>query len=338
MNRKYIKPLPIIDYSGYYPKQGSIPYVKKHQYYIVTGVTITGDAPKDFIGYYHYGMGRKCNPKSWPRYIAKHGHKHYPVEAITEHLLNRIGTVFGFNMAHSELAYLGGQIRFLSKYFLDKPNEQELIHGAELYAGYLEDKDFVETVEKIHKSTEFFTVQFTQTTFKHFFPDDHERLMNDFIKLLVLDALIGNNDRHFYNWGIIRNINSNVPPKFSPIYDTARGLYWNDHEDKINAILNNKVRLASTLNRYCKLSTPKTGWEGMKKINHFQLVEHLCTLDITQNCETIRSLCSNIMLDRVFDMIDKEFYSLISPKRRELIKITLQYRFDIIQKILTFAP
>ncbi|MBK5203666.1 MAG: hypothetical protein JJE45_08110 [Prolixibacteraceae bacterium] len=48
-------------------------------------------------------MGRKCNPKSWPRYIAKHDHKHYPVEVITEHLLNRIGTVLGFNMAHSEL-------------------------------------------------------------------------------------------------------------------------------------------------------------------------------------------------------------------------------------------
>ena len=338
MNCKHIKPLPIIDYSGFHPKPGSIPFVKKHQYYVITNVTITGDAPKDFIGYYHYGIGRKSSPKSWSRYIAKHGHKHYPVEVITEHLLNRIGSVFGFNMAHSELAWVGGQIRFLSKYFLDKPNEQILEHGADLYAGYLEDKDFVEDVEKNHKSPEFFTVQFTQTTFQHFFPNDYERLMNDFIKLLVLDALIGNNDRHFYNWAIIRNINSNESPVFSPIYDTARGLYWNEHEDKICAILKDKARLASTLKRYCYASTPKTGWDGVKKINHFELVEHLCSLDITRNCKTINSLCSNIKLQEVFNMIDNEFSTLISPKRIELIKLTLQYRFDIIQKILTFAP
>lgn len=213
-----------------------------------------------------------------------------------------------------------------------------LEHGADLYAGYLNDKDFVEDIEKNHKSPEFFTVQFTQETLKHFFPNDHVRLMNDFIKLLVLDALIGNNDRHFYNWGIIRNINSNEHLNFHLFYDTARGLFWNDHEDKISAILKDKVRLESTLKRYCNLSTPKTGWEGIKKLNHFQLVEHLCSLEITRNCETIKSLCSNIMLDNVFNMIDNEFSSLISPKRRELIKITLQYRFDIIQKILTFAP
>jgi hypothetical protein len=338
MKRKHIKPLPIIDYSGFHPKHAPIPFVKKHQYFIITNVTMTGDAPKDFICYYHYGIGRKSNPTSWPRYIAKHGHKHYPVEAITEHLLNRIGTFFGFNIAPSELAYLGGQIRFLSKYFLDKPNEQILEHGADLYAGYLNDKEFVEEIEKKHKSPEFFTVRFTQETIKHFFPDDYERLMNDFIKLLVFDALIGNNDRHFYNWGIIRNLKSNEPPKFSPIYDTARGLFWNDHEDKIQAILKDKVRLQSTVKKYCNSSTPKIGWEGVKILNHFQLVEHLCTLEITRNCETIKKMCSNILLDKVFKMMDNEFTSLISHNRMELIKITLQYRFDIIQKTLTFAP
>ncbi len=241
-------------------------------------------------------------------------------------------------MAHSELAYLGGQIRFLSKYFLEKPNEQQLVHGAELYAGYLEDKDFVEDVENKKKSIEFFTVQFTQSTFQHFFPNDHERLMNDFIKLLFLDALIGNNDRHFYNWGIIRNIKSEVPPIFSPIYDTARGLYWNDHEDKICDILKDSKRLESKLKTYCNSSVPKTGWDGIKKLNHFQLVENLCSLDITRNCQTINSLGLNIKLQQVFNMIDSEFSTLMSPKRIELIKLTLQYRFDIIQKIITFAP
>lgn len=337
MKRFCLKPLPIKDYSGFNPKPGSIPFVKKHQYYIVKK-TMTGDAPKDFICYYHYGIGKKCNPKSWSYYIAKHGDKHYPVEAITEHLLNRIGICMGFKMAESELVWIGGQIRFLSRYFLDKPDEQILEHGADLYAGYLQDKDFVEDVEKNHKSPEFFTVQFTQDTFKYFFPDDHNRLMTDFIKLLFLDAILGNNDRHFYNWGIIRNLNASVPPQFSPIYDTARGLYWNDHEDKIEAILKDKSRLNSVLGKYSTQSKPKTGWDGVRNINHFQLIEKLCTLEVTRNCQTIQDLCSNIKLNKVFNMIDQEFSHLLSAERRELIKMTLKYRFDIIQNLITFVP
>jgi len=338
MKRKHIKPLPIKDYSGFYPKSGSISVAKKHQYYIITNVTMTGDAPKDFISYYHYGNGHKSNPKSWPRYIAKHGDKHYPIETITEHLLNRIGEELGFNMAKSELACLGGQIRFLSKYFLDKPKEQTLEHGADLYAGFLNDKDFVEDIEKEHKSPDYFTVQFTQQTFEYFFPNDYIILMNEFIKLLIFDALIGNNDRHFYNWGIITNIQSKEQPRFSPIYDTARGLYWNDHEDKVNAILKDKTRLNNYIKKYCEGSVPKIGWEGIRKVNHFQLVQYLCTLEITQNCQIIKNLSSNFILDKVFKLIDNEFSTLISINRRELIKITLQYRFDIIQKMITFTP
>jgi len=37
-------------------------------------------------------------------------------------------------------------------------------------------------------------------------------------------------------------------------------------------------------------------------------------------------------------MIDQEFSHLLSAERRELIKMTLKYRFDIIQKLITFVP
>jgi hypothetical protein len=106
LKRKHINPLPIIDNSGFKLKPGCIPFAKKHEYFIVTNIAITGDAPKDFIRYYQYKQDsniRKINPKTWPLFLAKHGHKHYPMEAITEYLLNRIGEVFGFNMAKSGL-------------------------------------------------------------------------------------------------------------------------------------------------------------------------------------------------------------------------------------------
>ncbi len=338
--RKHINPLHVKAYSGFNPKPGCIPFAKKHHYFIVTGISITGDAPKDFIRYYQYKQDsiiRKANPQTWPLFLAKHGHKHYPMEAITEHLLNRIGELFGFNMAESGLAWFGCQIRFLSKYFLNRPHEQVLDHGADLYAGYLNDREFVEEIEKLHQSPAYFTVQFTQTVLRHFFPDDYEILMLEFIKLLVFDALIGNNDRHFYNWGIVKNIQGKEKPVFSPIYDTARGLFWNDHEDKLKTIYNDKNRLAAFIKKYSNSSSPKIGWDGYKRLNHFELVENLKTLPFALNCKTLKNICDEAKINKVISMIDREFGQLMSFERKELIKICLLYRHDRINKIFNFA-
>ncbi|MBC8883138.1 hypothetical protein H9X57_06230 [Flavobacterium piscinae] len=51
--------------------------------------------------------------------------------------------------------------------------------------------------------------------------------------MLLFDALTGNNDRHYYNWGVISHIKNEHKPYFSPVYDTARGLLWNDSDKKL---------------------------------------------------------------------------------------------------------
>lgn len=336
-NKKHIKALSIKAYTGFKPKVGLIATPKKHQYFVVKDVAVTGDAPKDFIKYYHFGEGRKSRPNSWPAYIAKLGHKHYPIESITEHLITRLGETFGFNMAQSELAWLGGQIRFLSKYFIKDPCKQVLEHGADLYAAYLNDREFVLEIENKHKALDFFTVQFTQSTLQHFFPEDHETLMTEFIKLLVFDALIGNNDRHFYNWAVIRSLRNGEKPVFSPIYDSARGLFWNDSEEKIKAIYNDKSRIDAYISKYSEGSTPKIGWDGISKLNHFDLVEKLNTLPFVINCSTMHYVCSKETLNTAFLVIDKEFSGLLSAERKALIKKCLEYRHNRIKKILTFA-
>ena len=335
VKRKHIKALSVKGYSGFKPKPGCIPFPKKHQYFIVKDIAITGDAPKDFIRYYHYGTGRKKNPNTWPLYIAKLGHKHYPIESITEHLITRLGVVFGFNMAQSELAWLGGQIRFLSRYFIKNPCEQVLEHGADLYAGYLNDREFVEEIELKHKALDFFTVQFTEETLFHFFPEEYETLMIEFLKLLIFDALIGNNDRHFYNWAVIRNVSNKSKPVFSPIYDSARGLFWNDSEEKIRTIFNDKSRLTAYISKYSEGSTPKIGWEGLSKLNHFDLIERILTLPFLVNCETLKYVCSEETLKDAFSMINKEFSLLLSPERKALIKLCLSYRYQRVKKLLT---
>lgn len=81
---------------------GKIPPLRTG-YYRVLSDPVGGDAPKDFLQVYQYGVGKRSRPQTWPRYIAKVGHKWYPMESITEHLLNEIGRVLGLRMAESEL-------------------------------------------------------------------------------------------------------------------------------------------------------------------------------------------------------------------------------------------
>ncbi|WP_299112887.1 hypothetical protein [uncultured Winogradskyella sp.] len=128
---KHVSKLPILKYSGFSPKFGDIEIAKKHNYCVIKDVAVTGDAPKDIIRYYEYGHSLKIKTKKWPIYIAKLGHKYYPLESITEQLISDVGKWYGFNLADSKICSIGGQIRFLSRYFLKKHTD-ELYHGADM--------------------------------------------------------------------------------------------------------------------------------------------------------------------------------------------------------------
>src|SRR5205085_5164216 len=130
---------------------------------------VSGDAPKDFLLIYNHGRKNKARMHEWPAYIAKVGHKLYPNESITEHLLTRIGQVLGMEMARSRLMWVRGQLRFLSEYFLREG--EMLVHGAEIFAGYLADKDFVEEVGEDRREREIFTFQVVDDSVLNRFPD-----------------------------------------------------------------------------------------------------------------------------------------------------------------------
>jgi hypothetical protein len=328
----FLKPVPVKNKSGYNFKwQGKIPPLRKGFYTIEEDVSVGGDAPKDFIRVYEYGTGRKQYPSTWYAYIAKVGHKWYPTESVTEYLLNRIGEALGLNMAHSRLMVAGEQIRFLSRYFL-KPGEQ-LVHGAEIFAGYVADKTFIEEIERVNQARNFFTCQFVENAIKHQFSEHADKLLMEFMKLLVFDAVIGNNDRHFYNWGIITNFAKTQPPRFSPIYDTARGLFWNKKEDWIQTIIKQPERLQKTIKKYIDSSQPKTGWEGDQNLNHFTLIERIYRKD-ERFCDVCLELLNFENLKKVVDLLHSDFKLFMSQERRYLIECCLRLRYERLNEIL----
>lgn len=336
LNNKKLKKESIERTTGYFSKlEGTIPHIKKKHYRIVSNTSVGGDAPKELLKLYQYesGVQKINNPQKWDLYIAKTGHKWYPYESITEYILNRIGQCLGLKMAQPKLFIINNQIRFLSKVFLDSQNKI-LEHGAELYHGYIGDKEFVEDIEKKQLARDFFTLSFTKETFDHIYPDQAEDLFLSFAEMLIFDAIIGNNDRHFYNRGILKHIHNKYQPTFSPIYDTARGLLWNRSEQFIDKLANNKNQCDTFLTKYIEHSKPKIGIEKHKVNNHFDLVTKLNDNSFRGTREIIHNLINEKNLTICNELIMDEMRSLLSSNRRVLINKCLTLRFRTLLNLL----
>lgn len=312
-----------------------IPVIKKRDCIWVKDVTLSGDAPKGFVRLYEYqrnGKVKRNNPKTWPLYIAKTGHKWYPVESITEHLLNRLGCVFGIRMAESRLGIINGQLRFLSKYFLDVEKET-LAHGAEIFAGYLEDQAFVERVEEANLSREIFTLQFVELAVAKAFPNEKEEIMGDLVKLLLFDAMVGNNDRHYYNWAVIQPFDKQKKARLSPIYDTARGLFWNTSDEQLTMRIKQKD-IARFVKKYSDGSKPKLGWNDAGDLNHFRMVKEIYDSQFYITQAEIQHLFCSGMLTGMKKILNKDFNQLLSKERLFMINECLDYRYKTIWEVI----
>ena len=233
-------------------------------------------------------------------------------------------------MSNSELALISGQLRFLSEYFLDNQH-QELVHGVDIFAGYVSDRELVEQIEEQQLAREFFTFQFAIKAIEFAFPQDYEEIITDFVKLLIFDAIVGNNDRHFYNWGVVKSINGTRKPYFSPIFDTARGLFWNESEERIISRLNQKNQITA-YKKYINNSFPKTGWEGEYNPNHFVLIEKVINHDKKYE-RIINELLTANKEKKVLEMIQTNFSSLLSVNRMTIVTECLKLRFQQLRSI-----
>jgi hypothetical protein len=328
-----MKSVKVENYTGWSPTSWSkIPVLKRKYFAVDHSLESTGDAPKEFIRIYRYEAGKKkSRPCKWPLYIAKTGQKWYPNESITEHLLTRIGQAFSFETADSSLFRISNQLRFLSKHFHSR--KEELVHGAEIYYGYMEDKEFIDQIETERRARTFFTLQFTEAAIKRIYPDDFKEIMEKFVEMVLFDAIVGNNDRHFYNWGVIQSIDGSTKPRFSPIYDTARGLLWNTKEEKVVSLHRNKSSWESFRIRYLRESKPKIGWDGVEDLNHFDLLER-----IQEHGFYSYTLKSKLSIDnkmQALNVLENEFTDLMSPQRLDLVKRLLSDRYDRAKQIIT---
>ena len=149
---------------------------------------------------------------------------------------------------------------------------------------------------------------------------NNDMLKECFWNMFIIDALIGNTDRHNGNWGFVVNLD-NKKIKFAPIYDCGSCLnpMLEDEElDKINDIEIKNL----AINSYSCIK------ENGKKINYMTYIKG------AKNEEC------NKAIKRTFEKIDiskiNEFIgnvSCMSFARRDFYKKIINYRYEIIKQV-----
>lgn len=301
--------------------------------YIVKNYDLDGDAPKQFIKAYFYEEGsvvRKLSSNSWHSYIAKTAEKWYPHESVIEFMINRIGQTLGLKMNEIKLVKANGQIRFLSRYFLNK--NEKLIHGAEICGEHLGDMILAKEIAD-HKMTsrELFTFEFIKDSIRSVFPNCFENLLVELVKLITFDALVGNNDRHFYNWGIIDTKKKTTKlPTFAPVYDSARGLLWNVSDENIKNFLKSHSEGGKKVVNYLAKASPRISIESNTEANHFQLIDFVRRYNKEYD-KIVNDLASVENETSVLKMLKKEFFPFFIAERSELVTIILRERFKTVR-------
>lgn len=292
-----------------------IPPLRQGQFLIESTDTLAihGDAPKDFVKIREYTGGKPTgDPATWPAWIAKVGSKDYPIESITEHLLTRVGQTLGVHVADSQLRIVGRQVRFLSRYFLESTTES-LVHGIELFKRHL-DEELVEEIANARAEQDFYTFQTVCAAVKEAFPSEHEQLIADFVEMLAFDAITGQNDRHPANWGVIVPVMQTGTPRYSPVYDSARALFWNLKERQLGKYLTDQ----QAFHAYIRKSRPQIGWDGTAKIDHFGLIRNIWR-DFPQYRPYLSRFSDPSLVDNCGRVIEDEFAVLMTETRRRVI-------------------
>lgn len=120
--------------------------------------------------------------------------KDYKHEFWSEILASKIGQYLGYDILQYDIAFYKTEMGCISE-FMNTEGESELTEGIQYLTGY-------NTAYKpdIKESKKEYTFKFICDALKSFEFKDY---IQELVKVIIFDSLIGNGDRHQENWGII---------------------------------------------------------------------------------------------------------------------------------------
>ena len=149
---------------------------------------------------------------------------------------------------------------------------------------------------------------------------DKKIITERFWDMFIVDALIGNWDRHNGNWGFLYNAKTDEM-KLSPVYDCGSCLYPNADDKIIESVLNNKDEMNF---RIFEIPTSAIQLNG-KKIKYFEFISSLQNDDCNEALKRIVPRINIRNIEKIIEdtpfisKLQKEFYLTMIKKRKELI-------------------
>ena len=283
-----------------------------------------GTVPKNYLTYGNPGLPGRLG------YFAKKGRiKADARECVTEEIISKIGAMLPLEMARSKLVRIAkNDVRFLSQNFVVR-GQYELRHGIELVAQFFEttptDVESVFNLQDRKAEQKFYTITTILTILEYLFPNDFPELKERFFKMIAFDAFIGAPDRHAMNWGVLAPLDTDSKPvRYSPIFDTARGLFRECSDADLIKKTEQQGR-EQFLERYANRSQPIFSTDETQQHNHFSLVRW-----ISENCMDTdrRAMCT------VFEAVD--IPSIEHLLQRRFRRIITQTRIEFIRDLLSF--
>ena len=145
-----------------------------------------------------------------------------------------------------------------------------------------------------------------------------EETKEKFWNMFVIDALIGNTDRHNGNWGFLLDLESGKV-KFAPIYDCGSCLNPMIEDSEIEKIGSTEIHNLS-INCYSCIK------ENNKKINYMTYIKQLKNEECNK---AIIRIFPNIDIEKINDFIENISY--ISSVRKAFYKEIIKTRYEIVK-------
>lgn len=150
---------------------------------------------------------------------------------------------------------------------------------------------------------------------------DPDSVVERFWDMYVVDALIGNFDRHGYNWGYLRD--SDFMYSLAPVFDNGSCLFPKLAEDNIDLILSSRDEI---LKRIYTFPTSQIRY-GSKKSSYYDVIS---SKEFDGCTKASLKLIDKLDLALINNIIDE--LPCVTDKRKEFYTVMLRERFNLLFK------
>lgn len=213
---------------------------------------------------------------------------------------------------------------------------QQLMHGNEVMAGYLKGYDpemrFQQSSHTVENIIKAIRAMFPKT-------DEHRTVLRQLASYLMLDALIGNTDRHHENWGLLWQVLVNIDESseaarrekqynIAPSFDHASSLGRELLDEKRTDILRR-----AAVEAYVRKGKGGVFFPGGKRgANPLALVESTAEVHPDYFQPTLAVL-RGVPVGKLTDILDRVPHDRISDAARAFAKEMLRVAYESLRRI-----